>query len=99
MYRQAINNLPGEQVWKRLFLWRRAVEIVWQKVGADSRFLRWDLVALQEDQAGLLMGQLAASDSRLMIPFLKSKKCASTLQGCRSFCASLRFAVELYGLD
>lgn len=37
------------------------MEMVEQKVGADSRFLRWDLVPLQEKQAGLLMGQLAAS--------------------------------------
>lgn len=37
------------------------MEMVEQKVGADSRFLRWDLVPLQENQAGLLMGQLAAS--------------------------------------
>lgn len=35
--------------------------MVQQTVGADSRFLRWDLVPLQERQAGLLMCQLVAS--------------------------------------
>lgn len=40
---------------------------LWQKVGADSRFLRRDLVPLQENQAGLLMGQLAASVCVILI--------------------------------
>lgn len=40
---------------------RVSAETQEQKVGADSRFLRWDLVPLQKNPAGLLMGQLADS--------------------------------------
>lgn len=60
MYLFTMNTVPGEQVGKGLRLSLHSEEAAGQKVGADSRFLRRDLVPLQEKQAGLLMGQLAA---------------------------------------